>query len=613
MLRIISITLAITLLLIGSAAFLASVLLDKDKILELATAAIHEETGATLLVQGQTNLSLFPTVGIALGDASLTMPGKERPDLHARALEIGVQLLPLFSGKIEINTISLDGLVATMESAPEEASADTSKLSDEQLDAFYAAKRKAIAAAGDAAGAEIALAAPLALNVQHLIITDSRLEIIDPATHESTLVELVKLETTGLNLDGDPVPLALEVRLPGEQAITISLEGKIQVDQQNQKIVLKPINLVVSGATAKPITLKASGTVDLTRQIADLQLVLELGETHGEGTLRYASFESPQIDANLQLDQLNPALLVLAGPSATEEAAAAEATTGDEPLPLDAIRLIDTRAELTIAKAVLDKHTVNNLHIKLRAVDGVIDVSTLTGDLHGGKLDLKATFNGKHNTAALNTTGGLTAMDIATTLAAVESDPLVTGTASLSWQLSGKGRSANELTAGLSGPIKLTTEQVVLKDMSVENMVCQAVALTNQELLTAAFPANTRIKNLSADIQLDDGKAQLQPLLAELQQMSLKGTGAFNLLSQDFKASFKATLSPELEELDPACRVSKRLTAIDWPVNCKGNTSGDPAKWCSVDTEEIIQDLTKNEAQKQLKKKAGKLLDSLFK
>jgi hypothetical protein len=58
--------------------------------------------------------------------------------------------------------------------------------------------------------------------------------------------------------------------------------------------------------------------------------------------------------------------------------------------------------------------------------------------------------------------------------------------------------------------------------------------------------------------------------------------------------------------------VSKRLTAIDWPVDCKGNANGEPGKWCSVDTREIIEDLGKNEAQRKIKKEAGKLLDKLF-
>jgi AsmA protein len=153
---------------------------------------------------------------------------------------------------------------------------------------------------------------------------------------------------------------------------------------------------------------------------------------------------------------------------------------------------------------------------------------------------------------------------------------------------------------------------VVLNDVSVEHLLCQAVALTNRESLTASFPENTRFSRLDADIQLADGSARLAPLRAELPQLAITGTGTYQLLDRDFKATLKARLSPELETLDPACRVSKRLTAIDWPVNCAGNAGGSPGDWCKVDTEEIITELGRNEAERKIKKKAGKLLDKLF-
>ena len=611
--KLILFLIVVPILLLIAAAVLLSLFLDKDKVLALAADALQEKTGATLTVDGETSLSLYPDIGVSLADAAVTLPGKQQPDFRARALEIGVQLMPLFSGNVEIDSIRLDGLSARIEPAEEPDGADSRQLSDQELDEFYAARRKAMAEASEAAGAETVLAIPLALNIKHMTVTDSRLELIDTAADTSTVVELIRLEATGLNLEGKPVPMQLKLRLPGEQPIAAEMHGSIRIEQQTQAVTLDTVELTVSGATAQPIKLQSNGVIDLTRQLADLQVNLELGDTRGEGTLRYANFESPQIDTRLQLNLFDPALLALAGPqAAADETADTDAGSGDELLPLDAIRLIDTRADLSIERAVFDAHTVNNLQVKLRAVDGVIKVSSLTGGLHGGKLDLQATFNGQHNTASLKTSGGLTAMDIATALAAMKSEPLLSGSADLDWTLSSKGRTVNGLIGALQGPIKLRTEQVVLQDMSVEHMLCQAVALTNQEALSANFPASTSFETLSADVQLANGKANLSPLRAELPQIALKGSGAFDLLSQDFKATVKASLSPELEQLDRACRVSKRLTAIDWPVNCKGNVSTDPAKWCSVDTEEILADLAKSEGKRKLEKEAGKLLKKLF-
>lgn len=281
-------------------------------------------------------------------------------------------------------------------------------------------------------------------------------------------------------------------------------------------------------------------------------------------------------------------------------------------LPLAAIRGIDSRARLAIDSALLAGHELQNLLLEIRAVDGLVQVNSLTGEVHGGKLSLQATFNGKHNTATLETNGKLTGLDISTALAANGSKPTASGKANLDWQLDSRGRTGNELVGALSGPIKLATAEVVLKDIGIESMLCEAVALTNQEVLTASFPASTRFQTLGATIQLADGIARLQPLRAELPHIKLTGTGSYMLLSGDFDTTFKARLSPELETLDRACRVSKRLTAIDWPLDCAGNAAGDPARWCRVDTAEIIEDLTVNEAQRKIEKKAGKLLKKLF-
>lgn len=617
--RFILLLVAIPLLLIVLAALLLPLLLDKDKILELASTTLHEQTGVTLTVDGEVDLDLFPGIGIALGDIALIMPGEEQTNLQARSLLIGVQLRPLLTGKVAIEKLVLDGMNVTLRQQQQDDTADTSKLSDQQLDAFYAERRRKQQQDGEAASAGTALAVPLALEVQTLRITDSRLEMLAADNSGSTVIELQKLEASDLNLAGRPIPLLLHLRVPGEQALELTLEGRVSVDEPSQRLALEQVALELSGATDQPLTLQTSGEIDINRMIAELQLELAIASTRGDGTLRYANYESPQLDAKLHFNQFDPAVLALAGPEAPADATggttadASDETDGDQPLPLAALRTIDTRADLTIDQAVFGTHTINDLRLKARAVDGVIQLRDVTGEVHGGQLALQGSFNAKHNTARLDTKGAVTGLDIAALLAATGSEPVMTGSANLDWTLGSKGRTRNELVSALNGPIKLATEQVVLTSIGIEGMLCQAVALTNKESLTTSFPASTRFQTLSADIQLADGKARLKPLRAELPQMALRGTGAFDLLSQDFKASVKATLSPELETLDRACRVSKRLTAIDWPVNCVGNINTDPAKWCSVDTEEIIQDLGKNEAQRKIKKEAGKLFDKLFK
>ena len=191
----------------------------------------------------------------------------------------------------------------------------------------------------------------------------------------------------------------------------------------------------------------------------------------------------------------------------------------------------------------------------------------------------------------------------------MESADILSGRATLQWQLSSRGTTPNELVAALNGPVKLTTEEVTLQGTSVEKLVCQTVAMTNNEKLSTEFGPDTRFRTLAATLDIADGRAALSPLRAELTGLGLVGSGYFDLLEQKFDTTFAATLSPELGELDEACRLSKRLTGLDFPVNCRGSLSGSPGDWCKVDSEAILKDLALSEGKRKLEKKAGKLLN----
>ncbi|NND66593.1 MAG: AsmA family protein [Halioglobus sp.] len=599
------IALVVLALLLAAAALLLPRLVDRDALLERATTLIREQTGASLAVNGELDFTVFPRLALGVTQAEITLPERDEPDIKVGALQFGVQLWPLLTGEVKVDSIALSDVDLRVVGEADEERVDTASMSDAQLEDYYANRRSQREAAGRDAGAEAALALPLALNVSRLEIADTRIEITDPEGGPATRVIIEALAATGLNLEGTPIPVELTLQLPGEAPINVALEGDFSISLDAQEAELVDVEVAVSGALKEPLTLRLNGAVDLARLVADLQTSLSVGPTQGSGSVRYANFESPQIDASLDLNLLDPALLILAGPEAAAEAPAED--SGE--LPLDALRAIDTRAALRVATANFGAHKVENLELKLRAVDGTIDISTLRGSVHGGQLDARAKFDARLNTAQLTTSGAISGLDIARAVAATEATTELRGEADLNWQLVSSGRTTDELITGLNGPVKLATREVTLVGTNVEHMLCRTIALANQARLTAAFEPDTRFTTLSADIQLADGRAVLQPLRAELARLGLGGKGEYDLASGDLRARFKARLSPELEELDPACSVSKRLTAIDWPVDCRGNSAEDPAGWCSVDAEGILKELAVNKASKKIEKKAGKLLN----
>lgn len=610
--------LGIPVLLLVLAVVLIPMLLDEKALVELAAAQIKEKSGVILRVDGDASLSLFPKVALSATKINVSIP-ENNTLVEAEALSAGVALWPLLSGGVEVDSIMIDGLTLTSEAEGEEAARaaaiDTSTLSNAELDAFYAARAQARKSAQAEAAAGI-LGVPLALEVKELSLRNIRLVTVDKEGVRMNEIRLTRLSASDLNLDGRPVPMSAEVLLPGTdgaQDIRIAAAGEFTPNLKADAASTGKVDIQVTGATPEPIAVSASYRFTMDTQIADLDLDLASGSLSGKGTLRYARFDSPQIDADLALTELNPALLVLAGPDAA--AAAEESGTADAgaPLPLHSIRMIDSRAKLQIATVVLDAHRVSDMQATLRVVDGVATLDPVTAKVHGGEISMTGIFNARYNQATLRTEGAVSGLDVAQATAAMDADVQARGSASLSWSLSGEGRSSEELSRSLKGPIGFRTQDITIADIAMEKMVCEAVALVNQESLSAEFPADTRFEALSADVQLANGVATLDPLTAQVAAIGLSGKGTLDIETQDLKAGFRAQLSPALGELDPACRINERYTQLRWPVECKGNLAEDPAGWCGINTAEIVKDLAEGELKRKATDEAGKLFNKLLK
>ena len=608
--RILLYLLGIPLVLVIAALLVLPLFVDEEKLIKLATAELEARSGARLSVRGDAGLSLFPRLALRLGDTLLQLPGEEQPEISARELSVEVFLRPLLSREVVIKGLEVDSLVLTLPARQAHAVPDLATLSDTELERFYAARRKTLQETA-AMGAGAVFGAPLALNVASLRLTDARIILQQPAGAEPVVLELPLLRGTDLNLEGKPASLTLQLRMAGEQSLSLDLATIFTASADSQTVNVQELELELAGATPAPVTLRASGSVKLEKRLAELAVELDNGATRASGTVRYAAAESPQVDAVLRMNLLDPALLLLAGPEAATSADTG-ATNGDAPLPLDALRLADTRADLRVERAVVGAHTIENLRLRLRAVEGVATFDTISGIIHGGKLDATAILNARLSTPTLTTRGELAGLDTAVLLLALEADPVLSGRADARWQLESQGDSRNALIAALEGEIRLDTEAFALEQVGVERMLCQVMAQVNQEPLQNELPMRSSFNSASANIQLSGGEARLNPLLADLDHIGLRGEGKLDLLSNDFVASFRARLAPTLAEVDPACRVNQRLAAIDWPVNCRGQLGGEPGDWCKVDSEAIIADLARRELENMAREEGGRFLQRLL-
>ena len=112
--KIILISVAIFLSVVGAGAWYASTLINPAHLSQLIISSVKDATGRNLTIAGPVNLKVFPTVAVTADQVALsnaTWASNTDPNmLLVKHLEFEIKLLPLFSKRVEIKSINIAGL-----------------------------------------------------------------------------------------------------------------------------------------------------------------------------------------------------------------------------------------------------------------------------------------------------------------------------------------------------------------------------------------------------------------------------------------------------------------------------------------------------------------------
>jgi hypothetical protein len=148
-------------------------------------------------------------------------------------------------------------------------------------------------------------------------------------------------------------------------------------------------------------------------------------------------------------------------------------------------------------------------------------------------------------------------------------------------------RAEGAIPASLSGPARLSIEAAELRELSVEELVCKAAATLNKEPLTARFDPLTRAAPLLLELDFANGIGSVRTLTATLPVMQLDGSGHIDLPRRRLALQLGARITGDLEARDRACRMTRKMQRVSWPIACNTSLDAEPAKWCSVDKDAL--------------------------
>jgi uncharacterized protein involved in outer membrane biogenesis len=203
------------------------------------------------------------------------------------------------------------------------------------------------------------------------------------------------------------------------------------------------------------LTTKAVGSTE-SANLTDL--VLEAGESRLNGTVSYEALGAlPMVIAaltgnSLDLSGFMPAEGKSGGGSGSGGSGGSGGTGpwSREPLDLSVLDAVDADIDVAAASVILDDARIDDLKAKLSLRDGILTVTSLTGNTYGGSIDVKGQLAGRGVPSASGTVVA-TNLDSGELMKAGFLGSRITGPVNVTADLKTLGVSLAELMEGLNG------------------------------------------------------------------------------------------------------------------------------------------------------------------
>ena len=622
------------------AMLLVPMFIDEQALLDLAQEQVQTQAGGELIVEGDAELSFFPRFGLILEETTLNLPAETEYDQDINAtiteLDVGLSLLPLLGGNIDIGTIVIAGVTAditeprALPPAPEPRPIMSDREWEKRGEIIRQTKeqerQRQLNEGGGVSG--IAILAE-AIQIEDITVIQRTRD-----GELSNEIRIAALTLTDVNTRNEPMQLegALTVLGDGSTApLDIALDGAIRIASDFSKIEIQDLQTEVIGALTKPVESALNGAFVMSPAKADFTLSASLPGGDVTGQLVWSALESPEIKldintARLDADQIQPAPPPAS--AATGSAPATEATpattpaaseagsSAPVPLPVGPLRDLDLEMRVAANELIAGGQTISDAQVFMRVRDGVANIDYIRGVLHQGQLDTRVMLNARRPVVEAEVEGGLKGVNMDLLLASMGNTDAASGRIEMSWELEAEGVTADDLMTALDGDVTANGQDLMLQKVSVQGLVCNAVAIVNKISPISDLPTNTPITDLSLAVDFDDGMGDIEKLRFSTPGVELKGSGDIDLGSMDFGFRMEGQVNNEIMEVSPLCVIDQRYAGVDWPVDCAGNLASESGAACKVDVATIAEQILKNEAQQQMQdaieEKASSFIKKLF-
>ncbi len=559
--------------LAGAAAILPS-LIPVDRIRQEAVSQVKAATGRDLVIDGKVSASVFPSLGVQVANVALSNPaGFQGKDMvRLGALDVRLKLMPLLSGKVEVDSFVLVDPVITLEvdrqgranwvfnNGKSQAAASTDgankgtgvdALKDLSLGDVRISNGRLTYLDGKAGTKEEVDGINLSLTLKHL---DSPLTAKGGAKWRGKAVDFqVGVAKPAAVLDGTASGLDLAV---SSDAVKLGLKGEVQGSAVKGDLDLSvpSVRGLAQWVTGKPLDVPGNGLGPFSLQgklavdgakVALSQVALSLDAIKGKGDLAVDTGGArPSIKGSLAVDALdvNPYL----PPEQSGAAGTKSGGTGDwsdAAIDLSALKSADVDLALSAGSILIQKIKIGQSALKLGLAGGKLTADLSKLDLYQGNATGRLAVDGSQPGVGLDASFSLKNLAAEPFLTDAAAFDRLAGTANGQIQVSGRGKSQRALISSLGGKGALTFTDGAIKGINLAEMVRNVTS----SFSNSGGSQKTDFAELGGTFTIASGIVSNTDLALKSPLLRVEGTGTVEMppRTQHYRITPKAVASLE--------------------------------------------------------------------
>ncbi|MDB2650319.1 AsmA family protein [Porticoccaceae bacterium] len=228
-----------------------------------------------------------------------------------------------------------------------------------------------------------------------------------------------------------------------------------------------------------------------------------------------------------------------------------------------------SQMELNIAELNMGVASLTNIYGNLFGNQNIFRLSSLSGDLFDGQINLSGELNMQSRTPSFSVDSSVSNIDL-NRASQLFDDLNLGGELNFSSNIKGSGYDGYSVMQSLVGSGQLVINSPTYQGINLEQTLCNAAAL-----FSGKMPA---VKNWSEDTQLDDLTASLglrgdslsvTEYSTQLGNVDFYGSSSLNLSSLRYKLNAIA-LATQSKSSAMGCTINPMIVAREIPFKCKG-------------------------------------------